>query len=332
MWTTSVPNPNEPNSALTYYVHLGSQLEPRTRVTAALLTQILSEPAFNILRTREQLGYIVSCGQWSSAGQSEVGMRIIVQSERAPAYLEERVDAFLNEMLITLDTMSEEEFLEHKHGLEKNWTEDPKNLRDEAHRYWTPIDYGYLDFYRSESCSMTLDTRWLTGYLGQINVEELRSVKKDDVLALFKSRVHYSSPTRAKVAVHLKAQKPRPKRTSEAALASFAESLENQGIVVDQTKWREELFAHGEPLQTEATAYWQRTLAEEESLSPESAKDLLGSLATYAEAAPAISDYEGSLKEGTAVVEDPKAYRSRSRLTDPPKPVVEWGDLPQPKL
>ena len=146
-----MPNPNEPNSALTYYVHLGSQLEPRTRVTVALLTQIMSEPAFNILRTREQLGYIVACGQWASPGHAEVGVRIIVQSERAPAYLEERVDAFLDEMLATLEGMTEEEFLEHKHGLEKSWTEDPKNLREETNRYWAQIDSGYLDFYRSKS-------------------------------------------------------------------------------------------------------------------------------------------------------------------------------------
>jgi insulysin len=148
VWPVAVPNPNEPNSALTYYVHFGSLLEPRSRVTAALLIQILSEPAFNVLRTREQLGYIVSCGQWNAAGHSEVGMRVIVQSERAPAYLEERVDAFLDEIFTTLTNMPEAEFQEHKHGLEKKWTEDPKNIREECNRYWYHIDSGYFDFYR----------------------------------------------------------------------------------------------------------------------------------------------------------------------------------------
>ena len=145
---SEVPNPNEPNSTLSYYVHFGNFIDPHTRVTSTLLTQILSEPAFNILRTREQLGYIVACGQWTSAGSAEVGMRILVQTERAPAYLEERVDAFLDEMLTTLQNMTEEEFQEHKHGLEKKWTEDLKNLREETNRYWTYIDSGYLDFYR----------------------------------------------------------------------------------------------------------------------------------------------------------------------------------------
>lgn len=152
VWTTPVPNPNEPNSALTYYVHLGSQLEPRTRVTAALLTQIMSEPAFSVLRAREQLGYIVACKQWTSPGNAEVGVRILVQSERAPAYLEERVDAFLDEMLAALEGMVEEVFLEHKHGLEMSWSEDPENLTEEADRYWAQVDSGYLDFYRSKLC------------------------------------------------------------------------------------------------------------------------------------------------------------------------------------
>ena len=75
-------------------------------------------------------------------------MRIIVQSERTPAYLEERVDAFLDEELAMLQNMSESEFQEHKQGLEKKWTEDPKNLREETNRYWYQIDSGYLDFYR----------------------------------------------------------------------------------------------------------------------------------------------------------------------------------------
>ncbi|GJE87118.1 insulin-degrading enzyme [Phanerochaete sordida] len=315
VWNTPAPNPNEPNSALSYYVHLGSLLEPRTRVTAALLAQILAEPAFNILRTREQLGYVVSCGQWSSPGHGEVGMRLVVQSERAPAFLEERVDAFLDEMLGTLEGMPDEEFAEHKHGLEKSWSEDPKNLREETNRYWAHIDTGYLDFYRR-----------------QINVKELHTVTREDVITLFRNRVHYSSPTRAKVAVHLKAQKPRPKRMSEAAVSAFGESLEAQGVTVDQAKWREELFAHGEPLQSDVAAYWERTLAEESSLSPEAAKELVCGLSKHAEAAPATSEYEGRLREGTVLVEDPKAYRERSRLTDLPKPVLEWGDLPHSKL
>ena len=151
-------------------------------------------------------------------------------------------------------------------------------------------------------------------------------------MKLFKSRVHHSSPARTKLSVHLKAQKPRPKRMSEAAVAAFSDSLEKDGIAVDTTKWREELFAHGEPFLTDVSAYWQRVLESEDSKSPQWVNDQLAKLATFAEAAPASSDYEGKLREGVVIVQDPKSYRAASRLTAPPKPVVEWGDLPSSKL
>lgn len=128
---------------------IGSRTDPSTRVKASLLVQIMAEPAFDRLRTKEQLGYIVSCGQWQSSGGSETGIRIVVQSERVPTYLEERVEAFLNGMKPYIEEMKEEEFDEQKESLQKKWTEALKNMKEEANRYWTHIDTGYLDFYRS---------------------------------------------------------------------------------------------------------------------------------------------------------------------------------------
>src|SRR6266702_2791234 len=88
-WTTPVPNPNEPNSALSYYLHLGQLTDPQQRVVGSLLVQIMSEPAFDALRTKEQLGYIVSCSRWNLPGDSQFGLRILVQSERRSGFLEE---------------------------------------------------------------------------------------------------------------------------------------------------------------------------------------------------------------------------------------------------
>jgi insulysin len=119
---------------------------------------------------------------------------------------------------------------------------------------------------------------------------------------------------------------------SEVAVAAFAESVEEKGINVDAAKWKEELFAHGEPLLTEVATYWQRVLAGEDSISSELSKDILAGLPRFTEASPALSDYEGKLRDGVVIVDDPKRYRSSSRLTEPPKPVVDWGDLPNSKL
>ena len=46
--------------------------------------------------------------------------------------------------------MSDEEFEEHKKGLEKRWSEQPKNLKEETMRYWMQIDSGGFDFFRRE--------------------------------------------------------------------------------------------------------------------------------------------------------------------------------------
>lgn len=150
IWSSPLPNINQANSALTYYIHIGSIVDQRLRVTAAILTQILTEPAFNILRTKEQLGYIVSCSAWSLPGASERGIRVVIQSEKTPGYLEDRVEAFLDGMRNTIREMSAEEFEEQKSGLEKRWLETDKNLADEAGRFMVHVNSGQWDFLRSE--------------------------------------------------------------------------------------------------------------------------------------------------------------------------------------
>lgn len=149
IWSLPLPNPNQANSALSYYLHIGPIANQRLRVAASLLTQILSEPTFNVLRTQEQLGYIVSCGPWNLSGQSERGIRIVVQSEKAPSYLEQRVDAFLVDMSSKLEEMTPEEFEEHKLSLRKKWLEADKNLAEETSRFQPHVATGHWDFLRS---------------------------------------------------------------------------------------------------------------------------------------------------------------------------------------
>lgn len=55
-----------------------------------LFSQIISEPCFTVLRTDEQLGYIVWSGLRRTNGTQ--GLRLIVQSDKHPQYVEERMD------------------------------------------------------------------------------------------------------------------------------------------------------------------------------------------------------------------------------------------------
>lgn len=54
-------NPAEENSAVEVYFQCGLN-DTKLRASLDLLEQILSEPCFNVLRTKEQLGYSVHCG------------------------------------------------------------------------------------------------------------------------------------------------------------------------------------------------------------------------------------------------------------------------------
>lgn len=132
-------------------MHFGPVVDQRLRVVSSILTQILTEPAFNVLRTQEQLGYIVLCSPWLLPGASEKGLRIVVQSEKNPGYLEERVEAFLDGMKGTIEAMSEDVFMEQRSGLEKKWLEIDKNLADEHSRFAAQINSGHWDFLRRMS-------------------------------------------------------------------------------------------------------------------------------------------------------------------------------------
>lgn len=166
-----------------------------------------------------------------------------------------------------------------------------------------------------------------------LNVEVLPSITKDDVLSLFKTYVHYSSPTRAKTSIHLRSQKPRPVRVSEAALVAFEQNAKEKGLKAEPSAWRDELFAHGEPLFSQATAYWQPIFISEDSgLSAGEAQQLLDTLLELAQQYPAHGNDEGRLKPSAVLIEDPQACRATRRVTEYPTPVVEWGDLPLANL
>lgn len=144
-------NPDEVNSALSLYVHFGPIADQRLRVAGSLLSQIITEPAFSTLRTKEQLGYIVSCSAWTLSGDTEKGMRIVIQSEKHPIHLERRVEVFLESMQGHIESLDETTFEEQKAGLKKKWTQKDKRLAEESSRFENHITTGQWDFLRGAS-------------------------------------------------------------------------------------------------------------------------------------------------------------------------------------
>ncbi|XP_012261292.2 insulin-degrading enzyme isoform X2 [Athalia rosae] len=149
-----------------------------------LLVQIISEPCFNTLRTKEQLGYIVFSGIRRTNGAQ--GLRVIVQSDKHPQYVEQRIEAFLNSMPGQLVDMSEEEFLRHKDALATKRLEKPKTMSALSALYWAEISTQQYNFDRAN-----------------VEISYMRTITKDMIIQFFQEAIHNSSPTRHKLSVHV---------------------------------------------------------------------------------------------------------------------------------
>ncbi|XP_039761918.1 insulin-degrading enzyme [Pararge aegeria] len=156
----------------------------RDNVTLELLAQALSEPCFHALRTQEQLGYIVFSGVRRSNGVQ--GLRFIVQSDRHPAYLEERIEKFIEGSQDYLEKMTEEEFLKHRAALAAQKLERPKRLSGKASQLWNEITAQVYNFDRP-----------------RVEVDELNTVTKQDLIEFFKKHVSPNSADRQKLSVYV---------------------------------------------------------------------------------------------------------------------------------
>ena len=73
----------------------------RSNMLIQLYSQIIKESCFNVLRTKEQLGYIVFSGVWRSGGVH--GLQFIVQSHKKPKFLDSRIENFIKETRETIE-------------------------------------------------------------------------------------------------------------------------------------------------------------------------------------------------------------------------------------
>ncbi|XP_078079642.1 insulin-degrading enzyme isoform X1 [Mustelus asterias] len=153
-------------------------------VLLELFCQIISEPCFNTLRTKEQLGYIVFSGPRRANGVQ--GLRFIIQSERTPSYLESRVEAFLKTMEKHIKEMTEEAFQKHLQALAIRRLDKPKKLTAECAKHWSEIISQQYNFDRDN-----------------IEVAHLKKLTKEDIVNFCKELLAVDGSRRRKVSVHV---------------------------------------------------------------------------------------------------------------------------------
>ncbi|RXG67447.1 Insulin-degrading enzyme [Armadillidium vulgare] len=171
------------SSAVETFYQFG-QMNTHENMLGELLVQIFKEPAFDELRTKEQLGYIVWCGLRRSNGIQ--GLRLIIQGDKSPRYLDSRIECFLLKMKDVLLEMSEEEFLKHRVALAKRRLERPKKLSHLTVQWWLEVTSNQFHFDRDH-----------------VEVDHLTSVTKEDLIEFYNRFVYYESPERKKLSVQV---------------------------------------------------------------------------------------------------------------------------------
>lgn len=181
---TELADPQNVNSCIQYVIQLGVYDETLSAI-GRLFAQMLHEPCFDTLRTKEQLGYVVFSSSLNNHGTANI--RILIQSEHTTPYLEWRIDAFLEQFGQTLRDMPERDFENHKDALCKTLLQKYKNMKEESNRYTASIYLGDYNFLHRQNKARLVST-----------------LTKADILDFFDTYI--ASADVSKLILHLKSQ------------------------------------------------------------------------------------------------------------------------------
>jgi insulysin len=226
--TITEPNPENSNAAS--YVAIQSLSEdPKEHVMMELIGSILSEPFYEDLRTKQQLGYIVSSGVRPVGKTKQMGF--IVQSSTAnnqklTSSIFKYLDGVRNNKLTTLPNADFAVFVKSLIDIK---TQPDKVLATEVTRNWAEIASGRLQFDRTQK-----------------EVAALLDLTKDDLLAfwdqLYESKSRRVLVTEMVPQVGVASSQLPPKSTGNAACASLSSCVLGIGDIDNFRDYREHLL------------------------------------------------------------------------------------------
>ncbi|CAG9861964.1 unnamed protein product [Phyllotreta striolata] len=131
-------NKNDSNSITTNYHQVG-QFSFKTDALIDMLMYIIEEPLFNILRTKEQLGYHVYCTARDTYGILGFSITVVSQVDKfTTQHLDERIEHFLKTTPALLD-MDKESWESLKEDIIKTKEISDVYLKEEVDRNWSEI-------------------------------------------------------------------------------------------------------------------------------------------------------------------------------------------------
>jgi insulysin len=134
------------NNCIEYSLYIGDHRDQDKRAKLLLISQMMEEPCFDQLRTKEKLGYTIFSG--TSFVDAWAGYRILIQSEHDCLFLEKRLENFLHSFEEILEKMSQEGFEDYKMAVMNDLRVTLKSLSQENERFLDHIvkeSYGFTE-------------------------------------------------------------------------------------------------------------------------------------------------------------------------------------------
>eukprot|EP00929_Paragymnodinium_shiwhaense_P043235 TRINITY_DN22266_c0_g1_i1.p1 TRINITY_DN22266_c0_g1~~TRINITY_DN22266_c0_g1_i1.p1 ORF type:complete len:1119 (-),score=267.20 TRINITY_DN22266_c0_g1_i1:366-3722(-) len=164
-------NEADTNSAVVSYRQICRSDDIKSGAILSLLVQLSKSPAFDTLRTKEQLGYIVFLVDFDVGAARSLTVLVQGTSHDA-AYLSDRVEAFLAAHLQTLTDITDSAFEDAKKVLKSDYQERDQKLGDSTARAWAEVSSQDYIFDRRKR-----------------EIEAVDSITKAELLDMYRQKV-----------------------------------------------------------------------------------------------------------------------------------------------
>lgn len=203
--TTRAKNQDDQNSAVEAYWQF-ERLGARLGAYVSLLEQLCSEPLFDVLRTKQQVGYSVSCG--ARCTLQVLGFAIqVVTATHTPLQVEAAIVAFLGTFLESIEAMDEATFASNVDAVVATKLQADQSIVDEAARFFPEVENGLLCFDRAEQ-----------------EAAAMRTIEQEDFVTWLRRTVAPGGPECRRLSIHV-ASAAAAARSKDAAPPADADML-----------------------------------------------------------------------------------------------------------
>ena len=157
-------------------------------VCQTIANQLMKEPTFDTLRTKEQLGYHVSNSLGYTSGIQSLHMFVRTQATKFTAdFVDQRIETFLKWFVTDkLQNLTDEEYKATVDSLITSWSRPDLNLSNEVNRNWAQIYWQEYAFDINER-----------------NIAAAKSCDKDKCIRIFTDLISPDNPERRKFSVQV---------------------------------------------------------------------------------------------------------------------------------